>query len=464
MNPDLRDFLAVLEGAGELLRLDGGADLRFELTALALELQRAGGGEGPAVRCDAAGDGSMPVVTNVLGARSRYALALGVPPEGIGAEWARRESEPRAPVEVAAGPVQDVVHVGDAADLGRLPVLTHFAEDAGPYITAGIVVARDPDTGVRNGSFHRCQVKGPRTLATSLHSRRHLWQLAQAAEARGEPLEIAIVNGAHPLFYFGCGMWKGPIGTDEYDITGGFLGEPLEVVRCRTVDLDVPAGAEVVIEGVIPPGIREPEGPFGEFTGYASHNSTEHRVDVTAITMRSDALWQDIVSGISAEHNGALRVPQEARMLAALRGQHPTVRAVSYPLSGACRFHCYVSMRPTAQGQAKNAVFHAFAEDLSLKMVVVVDDDIDVYDEAEVWWAVATRMQADRDLVVTPFAAGAMLDPSSDAGLTAKMGIDATRPLAGWKAERCTLPAAAVEAARERLRALAAPQGRGGGR
>ncbi len=453
MNLDLRDFLRVLDerGDGELIRLEHSADARFELTALALELQRQRGAEGPALYCPRVGDSELPVVTNVLGSRERYAIALGVDAGSIGEAWQRLESHPVAPALLDSAPVQQVVELAEDVDLGRLPILTHFAEDAGPYITAGIVVAKDPETGIRNGSFHRCLVKGPRTLATSLHSRRHLRQLAQAAENRGEPLEVAIVNGAHPLFYFGCGMWKGPIDTDEYEIVGGFYGQPLQTVQCKTVDLTVPANAEVVIEGVIPPDRRESEGPFGEFTGYASHNSTQHRIDVTAITRRNDAIWQDIVSGLSAEHNGALRIPQEARIFRALKAQHPTLRAVSYPLSGACRFHCYISMRPTTQGQAKNAIFHALAEDLSLKLVVVVDDDIDVYDEQEVWWAVATRMQADRDLVLTNAAAGAMLDPSSDEGLTAKMGIDATRPLAGWKAERCTLPPEALAAARRRI-------------
>lgn len=456
MNPDLRDFLALLDAAGgrDLVRLDAPADPRFELTALALELERAHTGEGPAILCPKVGESALPVVTNVLGARRRYALAMGVEPAEIGTVWQAREANPMSPAVLDRGPVQDVTLTGEDVDLTRLPILTHFSEDAGPYITAGIVVAKDARTGVRNGSFHRCLVKGPRLLSTSLHSRRHLWQLASDAAARGEPLEVAIVNGAHPLFTIGCGMWKGPIDVDEYDIVGGFYGEPLELVRCATVDLDVPANAEVVIEGVIPPGVEEDEGPFGEFTGYASHNSTRHRIDVTAITMRADAIWQDIVSGISAEHNGALRIPQEARIHSALRTQHPTVRAVSYPISGAARFHCYVSMRPTAEGQAKNAAFHAFAEDLSLKLVVVVDDDIDVHDEAEVWWAVATRMQADRDVVIAQRAAGAMLDPSSDDGLTAKMIIDATRPLKGWKAKRCTLPTEAIDAARERARRL----------
>ena len=150
-----------------------------------------------------------------------------------------------------------------------------------------------------------------------------------AETSRDEPLEVAIVNGAHPLFYLGCGMWKGPIDTDEYDIVGGFYGEPMETVHCKTVDLDVPANAEVVIEGVIPPNVSESEGPFGEFTGYASHNSTQHRIDVTAITRREDAIWQDIVSGLSAEHNGALRVPQEARIYRALKAQLPQHRRLA---------------------------------------------------------------------------------------------------------------------------------------
>jgi UbiD family decarboxylase len=456
MNPDLRDFLHVLDSAGErqLIRLEGPVTPHFELTALALGLEKHYGGEGPAIYCGKVGESANPVVTNVLGSRARYALSLDVDESLIADEWQKREAGAVPPVLLDEGPVQETVWVEDEIDLSRLPVLTHFAEDAGPYISAGIVIAKDSKTGVRNGSFHRCQVKGTRTLATSLHSRRHLWQLAEEAEGKGEPLEVAIVNGAHPLFYFGCGMWKGSMTTDEYDIVGGFMKQPLETVRCKTIDLDVPASAEVVIEGVIPPGVREPEGPFGEFTGYASHNSTQHRIDVTAVTMRHDAMWQDIVSGISAEHNGALRLPQERRVYSALRSQFSSLKAVSYPLSGACRFHCYISMGRGSEGQAKNAIFHAFAEDLSLKMVVVVDEDIDVFNEQEVWWAVSTRMQADRDVFIVPEVAGAMLDPSSDNGLTAKMGIDATIPVKSWRAERCTLPPEAVENAQKQIREM----------
>lgn len=341
-------------------------------------------------------------------------------------------------------------------------VLRHFAEDGGPYITNAIVVARDPDTGVRNASYHRMQLKGPRRLGTSLHSRRHLWDYQQRAEARGEALPVAIVVGAHPLFHIGGGLWKGPIDVDEYEVVGGFLGEPLEVVPGETAPVDVPARAEVVIEGRILPGVREPEGPFAEFTGYAAERSTQHVVEVTAITHRRDALYQDIVSGISAEHTTLLAVPMEARLLKVLRAQHPVVRDVAFPQSACCRFHCYVSLKKTAEGQAQNVIFAALGEDLSLKLVVVVDDDVDVHDEREVLWAVATRMQADEALIVVPRCMGAILDPSSKAGLTAKWGIDATRPLSGF-ARRHTLPPDAVARVRamiERAEQSMTAQGR----
>ncbi len=145
-------------------------------------------------------------------------------------------------------------------------------------------------------------------------------------------------------------------------------------------------------------------------------------MEVTAVSHRRDAIFQDIVSGSSAEHTGLLRVPGECRMYQALKATLPTVRAVSYPPSGACRFHCYISMKKTAEGQAKSAIFSALGEDLSLKLVVVVDEDVDVYNEEEVWWAVATRMQADRGVFVVPHSMGAIFDPQAMRGSRRRWG------------------------------------------
>src|SRR4029453_15137736 len=175
-----------------------------------------------------------------------------------------------------------------------------------------------------NATFPRRGPGGPTGGAPSLHSRRHLWDYQRRAEERGEDLPVAVGIGAHPLFNFGSGLWKGPIDADEYEVAGGFLGEPLEMVPGVTVPVEAPAEAEFVLEGKILAGTREPAGPFAGFTGSASERSTQHVIEVTAITHRRDALYQDIVGGISAEHTQLLAVPQEARMLKVMRGQYPS--------------------------------------------------------------------------------------------------------------------------------------------
>jgi UbiD family decarboxylase len=456
--PDLRSFIAELEAKTpeQLWRVADEVDPDYEIAALIAELERRG--ERPVLWFERVRGARFPLVTNVFADRRRYAAALGVPPEALAEEWVARAERRVAPVLRETGPVRDVVLTGSEVNLGQLPVLRHFAEDAGAYITNGIVVAKDPDTGVRNASFHRMQIKGRDRVGTSLHSRRHLWDYQRRAEARDESLPVAVVIGAHPLFHFGSGLWKGPIDVDEYEVAGGFLGEPLEIVPGLTVPVETPAHAEFVLEGRILPGAREPEGPFAEFTGYASERSTQHVLEITAILHRRDAIYQDIAGGISAEHTSLLAVPAEARLVRVLRAQHPGVKAVAYPQSGTCRLHAYVSLEVAAEGQPINVALAALGEDSSLKLVVVVDDDVDVHDEREVLWAVATRMQADRDLLVIPNAMGAILDPSSRNGATAKLVIDATRPRTAFP-RRHTLPPDALRRAAALIDRRPAPRG-----
>ncbi len=432
----------------EIWRIRDEIEPGYDIAALVLELERRG--EHPVLWLERVRGSRFPLVTNLFADRRRYARALGVAPESLHEEWVARGERRIAPAVRTTGPVRDVVLTGSDVDLGIFPIVRHFSEDAGPYITNGVVVAKDPDTGVRNASFHRMQLRGRNRLGTSLHSRRHLWDYQRRAEQRGEALAVSVVVGAHPLFSFGAGLWKGPIDVDEYEVAGGFLGEPLEIVSGVTIPVEAPAEAEIVLEGRILPGVREPEGPFAEFTGYASERSTQHVLEVSAILHRRDAIYQDIVGGLSAEHTTLLAVPQEARLLKVLRGHYPSVRAVSYPQSGACRLHCYVSMKPSAEGQARNVAFTALGDDLALKLVVVVDDDVNVYREQEVLWAVATRMQADRDLSVIPNAMGAILDPSTRDGTTAKVIIDATRPIGGYP-RRHTLPQESLERAAQMI-------------
>jgi len=443
----LRTFLADLEkgGSTEFLRIKEPVALDYEISAIAMEMDRRR--RAPVLLFEKVQKTHFPVLTNLFASRANFAAALGIGENLLIEELARRNDQVIEPVLCDSAPVQDVVHKHDEADLGKLPILMHFEQDAGPYITNAIVIAKDPDTGVRNASFHRMQVKGPRRLGTSLHSRRHLWNYVERNDAKGQPTPILIVVGAHPLFTFG-GLWKGPINVDEYAIVGGLMGRELEIVPALTVPLEAPAHAEIVIEGHILPNLREPEGPFAEFTGYASERSTQQVIEVTAITHRRDAIYHDITPGISEEHTLMLAVPQEARLLRTLRQHYQNVTKVAYPKSGTCRFHAYIAMKNPAPGQAKNAAAVALGDDLSLKLVVVVDADVDVHDDSDVLWAMCTRMQADEDISVIRNAMGAILDPSNNNGLTSKMIIDATKPKEPFP-QRHTFPADAVARAQD---------------
>ena len=445
---DLRGFLETLEADDPdcVLRIPGKVGLEFDVTAVAMELERQG--RSPVIRFEKVGDSPFPVVTNLFGDRQRYARALGVAEEELIETWADLGEKTMEPVLLETGPILDVVNTGADVDLTALPILNHFAEDGGRYVTNGIVIAKDPDTGVRNASYHRLQVMGNTRFGTSLHSRRHLWNYAERAAARNERIPVSIVIGHHPLFAFGSGLWKGPIHVDEYAVTGGFMGQPLELVEGVTVPVEAPAYAEFVLEGHIVPGEQVLEGPFAEFTGYASARSTQHVIEVTAVLHRKDAIYQDIVSGISDEHTGLLAIPMEARLLKVLRQNYPNVTRVAMPKSGTCRMHVYIAMKDPAPGQAKNAAAAALGEDLSLKLAVVVDDDVEISRDQDVMWALCTRMQADVDIDILKNCMGAILDPSNHDGLTAKMIIDATKPASGDFPPRHTVPEEAAARAR----------------
>jgi len=437
---DLRTFLAAYARAypGEVVRVTEPVDLAYDVMAVVLEYERRR--RWPILVFERVRGHDMPIVVNVLASRRALAFALGVSERDLAREYARRLKERVKPVVVAEAPFRQRVITGPALDLGRLPIPVFFPADAGRYITAGMLVARDPDTGVETEGYHRFQLKGPDRLGVSLHSRRRMFEYQRRAEARGEPLPCAIVLGLHPLVSMGSLAYPPP-DVSKFEVVGGLLGEPLEVAPCATLDLHVPAAAEIVIEGEILPGVREPEGPFGEFTGYLSRRSTEHVFVARALCLREDAWFQAIASGRAGDHITTLGLVREAEIWNALTRVIPNVTGVHVPLSGTSSFSAYVSIRQSRPGEAKHVIPIVLGVDHYLKLVVVVDDDIDVFDEADVLWAVATRMQADRDLVVISGSLGALLDPSADErGVTAKLGIDATRPFGAPFAEKLAMP------------------------
>ena len=434
MPKDLRSFIADVESKypEEVARVTKTISPRYEITALLTQLEK--NKRFPVLYCESVEGSDAPVVINAQASRKLMALAMECKPEDLATKFTERQRKPITPIEVAEAPVHDVIVLGEDVDLSRVPLLTHYDVNAAPYITAGIVVAADPESGVRNTSYNRLMMARKRELRIFMAVGRHLWTLHNKLEGRGEALPIAIVIGVHPLFSLGAQAFT-PSTEDEYAVIGGMMGEALRVVKGKTVPMLVPADAEMVIEGTILPHVRREEGPFGEFTGHAVSKDDRQVIDVTAITRRKNYIFQDVHAGYT-EHKLMGAVPREAALIKAVRQTVPTVKDVCMPVSGNCRFHAYISIAKRTPGQAKNAICAAFASDMLLKHVVIVDDDIDVFDEEQVLWAVSNRFQADRGLVVIPNAQGSELDPSAGpGGVNAKMGLDATKPLAGFAPE-----------------------------
>ncbi|HEY7363254.1 MAG TPA: UbiD family decarboxylase [Methylomirabilota bacterium] len=428
MTQDLRHFVADYERAfpDEVIRIADPVGLEHDVMAVVLEYERRR--RWPILIFERVRGHAIPIVANVVASRRALGFALGVPEAELAAEYARRIKDRIKPVVVPEASFRHRVITGDAVDLAALPIPLYFPGDAGCYLTAGMLVARDPDTGVETEGYHRFQVKGRNRMGVSLHSRRRMFEYQRRAEARGESLPCAVVLGLHPVVSMGSLAYP-PADVGKFEVVGGLLGEPLHISPCATIDLHIPATAEIVIEGEILPGVREPEGPFGEFTGYFSQRSTEHVFVARAIAMRNHPWFQSIGSGRAGDHITTLGLVREAEILNALGRAIPNVTAVHVPLSGTSSFSAYVALKQSRPGEAKHVIPIVLGVDHYLKFVVVVDDDIDVFDESEVLWAVATRMQADRDLVVVSGSLGALLDPSADErGVTAKLGIDATRP------------------------------------
>ena len=434
MPKDLRSFIAELEAKSpeEIARVNKPLSPRYEISALLTHLEKIK--RFPLLFFEKVKGSNAPVVINAQASRRLMAIALDGKPEDLARKFGERQSEPIPPVEVTDAPVQEVTKLGDEADLTEVPMLTHYDVNAAPYITAGVVVAADPDTGVRNTSYNRLMMAGKRELRIFMAIGRHLWTLHNKFERRDQPLPIAIVIGVHPLFSLGAQALT-PADEDEYGVIGGMMNEPLRLVKAKTVPILVPADAEMIIEGKMLPHVRRTEGPFGEFTGHAVPQDERQIIEVTAITHRKNYIFQDIHAGYT-EHKLMGAVPREAALLKAVRQSVPTVKNVCMPVSGNCRFHAYVSIAKRTPGQAKNAICAAFAADMLLKHVVIVDDDIDIFDEERVLWAISNRFQADRDLVVIANAQGSELDPSAGpGGVNAKMGLDATKPLEGFPPE-----------------------------
>ncbi len=422
MSQDLRSYLDLIKKnhPEDFLVVSREVDPAYEITAIVVKLEQEAKRR-PIILFEKVKGTKFPVLTNLHAGRARLATAIHAKPAEMQQAYLRAMEKPIAPKLVSTGPVKEVILTGDQIDLYKLPQILHHQEDAGAYITAAISFAKDPNGDSWNCAYNRLMIKGRDTTSIHLTLAKHLWEFQRIAEARGQALPVAFAIGVHPAIALGC-LAIGSIDEDERAIMGGLLGEALELVKCETSDIFVPAHAEMIIEGEILPHERTPEGPFGEFTGYSLGERQREVVKVRAITHRRDVIFQDITVG-HLDHLMLSTTPIEANLYRAVRAMVPTVKAIRVPAP----FTCYVSIEQRISGQAKNVILAVLGADLYMKRVVVVDHDIDIFNDRQVNWAIGTRCQPDRDITIVTNARGSDLDPSTkEDGNTAKWGVDAT--------------------------------------
>ncbi len=376
----------------------------------------------------------IKLVMNCEVSMRKTQVALGVSREmdrtELALECLRREENRLEPIVVkkSEAPVKEVIYTGSEVDVFKLPIMRHHAMDGGPYIDMSSV-GKDRETGIYNVSFHRMEIKD-RNHTAFLLSLQHLWKIFREYEEKGEECPIAAVTGHHPAYQLGA-CYKGPLEVSEYEVIGGYLQEPLRLTPSETFGdkLLVPADAEIVIEGVLLPGKRVVEGPFGEASGYVASQGFQHSplFEIRTITHRRDAMHQSVITPDGDKP--WMDLAREGAFLRRCREAVPEVTAVCKNGRHAL-MNVFISMKKRSEGDPGRAAAAALTSD-QCKNVFIFDDDIDVYNPTEILWALATRVQPHRQISIIPeIMRGPLIDPSLvDERKTSAMIIDATRPL-----------------------------------
>tara|TARA_R110000787_G_scaffold98771_2_gene203102 strand:- start:1088 stop:2647 length:1560 start_codon:yes stop_codon:yes gene_type:complete len=433
----LRRFVESLAETGELETHEAPIDL--------IDMGRVLDGHPRAVLFRKAGPEGAEVVGNVMGSRSRLAAAFGAAPAQLAREMMRRMATPQPAIEIPSddAPVHQIILTGDEADFTRLPVHLQHALDGGPYISAGIDFALDPDTGWINVGSRRLMLMGRQQAGLNLAAPSDLRQLYHSAVARGERLPVSFTVGAHPTDFMAASM---RVPVNEIALIGTLRGAPIATVRGVTNGVPVPADAEIVLEGYFDArGYIDPEGPYGETFGYYGVMKPNPVFTLTAITMRRDALFQTAtISGFRIANTDTAQIASartEALVWNALTSAVREPVAVYCTASGAGVMNVRVSLRQRVPGEARNAIAAVQGSLANVKNVYVVDDDIDVLSDEQIDWALATRFQPDRDLVVTSGFRTLPHDPSLDGRrVMSKAGYDLTQPFGKRDALSLSVP------------------------
>ena len=443
MFSDFRGFIEYLNHSGEVLTVKEKLAVKYEIPAAIEQISTRDGHV--ALFNNAHGYPHIAIVGNLFGKKSRLAEALGVKEGDLAETYLSRRHKLIEPSIMDNGPVKENIITGKIDILKILPVLTHHARDVGPYFTSAVVVAKDPQTGIRGMGIHRVLVREPDKLGIFLNSP-PLSIFLDKAEKKGQPLEIAIVLGMEPAAFLSSIIWV-PEGTDKFAIAGALIQRSIQLVKCESLDLEVPANAEFVLEGRVLPHERLPEGPFGESTGYYL-TYDDPIAEINVITHRNNPIYHALMPFTCEEDvlfDFAWKMENRSVLIDSIQGMKDL----------RLRF---VGLITVAQVEKKNdedgkrVINELMMCGIPNKVIIVVDEDVDIYNDTDIWWALATRFQPDRDLIVKRDMPGLSIDPSTEqeesstgssvlVTKTAKIGLDATKPLSEReKFERINIP------------------------
>ena len=455
---DLRDFLALLENQGELKRITVEVDPYLEMTEICDRVLKAGG---PAILFENPKGHTIPVLGNLFGTPKRVALGMGEdsvsalrevgkllaflkepePPKGLKDAWDKlpvfKQVLNMAPKEVSSAPCQKIVWQGKDVDLARLPIQTCWPGDVAPLITWGLVVTKGPHKQRQNLGIYRQQVIAPnKVIMRWLAHRGGALDFRDFCAAHpGQPFPVAVALGADPATILGA-VTPVPDSLSEYQFAGLLRGSKTEIVKCVSNDLQVPASAEIVLEGYIAPGETAVEGPFGDHTGYYNERDTFPVFTITHITMRNDPIYHSTYTGKPPDEPAVLGVALNEVFVPLLQKQFPEITDFYLPPEGCSYRLAVVSMKKQYPGHAKRVMFGIWSflrQFMYTKFIIVVDDDVNIRDWKEVIWAITTRVDAARDTLLVENTPIDYLDFASPvSGLGSKMGLDATNK---WKGE-----------------------------
>ncbi|MGP3667701.1 MAG: UbiD family decarboxylase [Candidatus Bathyarchaeota archaeon] len=419
--PSLREFFNILEKENKALKIKEEASVKFEIPFIAKKLEPY-----KAVMFEKVKEAKIPVVAGICGSRERICKALNVNEKGLYDKILEALKNPLKAEVVEDGEVKEVK---EKPNLERFPILIHYEGDKYPYITSAIVSAKNPENEeIENVSIHRLQVLDKNHLAIRIVPR-HLYKLCQTAKNKGKnSLDVAISIGNHPAILLAASS-PAPFGVSEFDVANRMLNGELRLIECENVNARAPANSEIIFEARILLDKMVNEGPFVDITGTYDVVRLQPLVEVVNVLRRSDCIYQALIPA-GYEHKLLMGLAREAKIWETVKNVTPTVKAVRLTDGGCGWLHVVISLKKQVEGDGKNAILAAFSAHPSVKHVIVVDEDIDVDNPLMVEWALATRFQADKDLVIVKNVRGSSLDPSAEqeTGLTCKAGFDATIP------------------------------------